>query len=146
MDAGAGVALVAGASRGVGRGVASELSRRGWRVYGTGRSIEGAKLPDAVRRVRCDHTVPSEVAALFEVVEGEAGRLDVLVNSVWGGYERMVEDGEFTWPRPFWRQPTWRWDAMMEAGVRAAYTTSQGAARLMAPAGRGLIVHLSHWA
>lgn len=146
MDGGRRVALVAGASRGVGRGVAAELSRRGWHVFGTGRSIEGAELPDAVDRVRCDHTVGSEVAALFRTVEKEAGRLDVLVNSVWGGYERMVEDGDFTWPHPFWKQPPWRWEAMMEAGVRAAFTTSQEAARRMVPAGRGLIVLLSHWA
>jgi len=65
---------------------------------------------------------------------------------VWGGYERMMENGRFTWPLPFWEQPLWRWNAMMDAGVRAAYVASHHAARLMVPAQRGLIVHLSHWA
>jgi dehydrogenase/reductase SDR family member 1 len=86
------------------------------------------------------------VARVFERIGNEHGRLDVLVNGVWGGYEQMVEDGQFTWPRPFWEQPIGRWDAMMNAGVRAGYLASQHAARMMVPAQRGLIVHLSHWA
>jgi len=57
--------------------------------------------------------------------------LDILANNVWGGYENMVENGEFTWKQPFWKQPIWRWEAMFEAGVRAHYITSQLAARLM---------------
>jgi NAD(P)-dependent dehydrogenase (short-subunit alcohol dehydrogenase family) len=68
------------------------------------------------------------------------------VNVAWGGYERMVEDGRFTFGAPFWEQPAWRWDAMMTAGVRAAFVASQHAARLMVPARRGLIVHVSFWA
>ena len=79
-------------------------------------------------------------------IDGEAGRLDVLVNSVWGGYERMVEDGRFTWPAPFWEQSRWRWDAMISAGVRAAFVASQFAAERMVHARRGLIVHISSWA
>lgn len=58
----------------------------------------------------------------------------------------MVEDGTFTWMLPFWQQPLWRWDAMMNAGVRAGYVASAHAGRLMVPARQGLIVHLSHWA
>jgi NAD(P)-dependent dehydrogenase (short-subunit alcohol dehydrogenase family) len=76
----------------------------------------------------------------------EQGRLDVLVNNVWGGYERRVEDGEFTWMRPFWEQPLWRWDAMFEAGVRAHYVASVYAARLMVAQRGGLIVNVSFWA
>jgi NAD(P)-dependent dehydrogenase (short-subunit alcohol dehydrogenase family) len=72
--------------------------------------------------------------------------LDVLVNNAWGGYERMVEDGRFTWPARFWDQPRWRWDAMMDVGVRAAFVASQLAARVMVPARGGLIVNVSHWA
>ena len=68
------------------------------------------------------------------------------MNNAWGGYERMVEDGRFTWPAPFWEQPDWRWDAMMNAGVRAAFVASQHAARRMLEQGRGLIVNVSHWA
>jgi len=58
----------------------------------------------------------------------------------------MVEDGQFTWPAPFWLQPLWRWEAMVAVGVRGAFVASQHAARLMVPARQGLIVHLSSWA
>jgi NAD(P)-dependent dehydrogenase (short-subunit alcohol dehydrogenase family) len=68
------------------------------------------------------------------------------VNSAWGGYERMVENGRFTWGVPFWEQPRWRWDAMLGAGVRAAFVASQLAARSMIDARGGLIVNISHWA
>ncbi len=85
-------------------------------------------------------------AEVFERIQAAAGRLDILVNVAWGGYERMVEDGKFTWAVPFWEQPAWRWDAMMTAGVRAAYVASQHAARMMVPARRGLIVNISFWA
>jgi len=146
LDSAQRVALVAGASRGVGRGVAVSLKQAGYVVYATGRSILEADLPPETRRIACDHTDDGQVRALFETIDAEEGRIDVLVNSVWGGYERMVEHGEFTWPAPFWEQPSWRWDAMMTAGVRAAFVTSQHAARMMIEAGRGLIVHLSYWA
>ncbi|MGE5721623.1 MAG: SDR family NAD(P)-dependent oxidoreductase [Sphingomonadales bacterium] len=76
----------------------------------------------------------------------ECGRLDVLVNSVWGGYDRMTEDGRFTWNLPVWDQPVWRWDAMFAAGVRAAYLASQHGARTMVPQRSGLIVNISFWA
>ena len=140
------VALVTGASRGVGRGIAAALAHAGATVYATGRSVERADVPDTVRRVACDHTDDMAVERLFERIRAEAGRLEILVNSAWGGYERMVEVGRFTWALPFWEQPRWRWDAMMTAGVRAAFVASQLAARLMVPAGRGLIVNVSHWA
>jgi NAD(P)-dependent dehydrogenase (short-subunit alcohol dehydrogenase family) len=94
----------------------------------------------------CDHSDEDAVARMFAEVVREAGRVDVLVNGVGGGYERMVEDGRFTWGDPFWLQPGWRWDAMMGAGVKAAFVASQHAASSMVAAGRGLIVHLSHWA
>jgi len=76
----------------------------------------------------------------------EGGRLDVLVNNVWGGYENMIENGEFTWGLPFWRQPLKRWDSMFAAGVRASYVASCHAARVMVPARHGLIVNISFWA
>jgi dehydrogenase/reductase SDR family member 1 len=136
------VALVAGASRGVGRGVATALAHAGATVYATGRTVADAELPPAVVRVPCDHTDDDAVAQVFARLRAEHARLDVLVNSVWGGYERMVENGRFTWALPFWEQPRWRWDAMMGAGVRAAFVASQEAARLMVPAGRGLIVNV----
>ena len=52
----------------------------------------------------------------------------------------------FTWPLPFWDQPAWRWDSMMDTGPRAAFVASAQAARQMVPAGRGLIVNISVWA
>ena len=140
------VAIVTGASRGVGRGVAAALDDAGMRVYATGRSIDRATLPDRVLRVACDHTDDDAVEQLFARAERESGGIDVLVNNAWGGYERMVEDGRFTWALPFWEQPRWRWDAMITAGVRAAFVASQLAARLMVKARRGLIVNISHWA
>jgi NAD(P)-dependent dehydrogenase (short-subunit alcohol dehydrogenase family) len=79
-------------------------------------------------------------------VLAEAGQLDVLVNSVWGGYERMIEGGAFTWSKPFWEQPLWRWDSMFNAGVRASYHASQLAAKSMIGRQRGLIVNISFWA
>jgi NAD(P)-dependent dehydrogenase (short-subunit alcohol dehydrogenase family) len=57
----------------------------------------------------------------------------------------MMEAGEFTWSRPFWQQPRWRWDAMFQAGVRAHYVASQFAAEMMVKNQSGLIVNLSFW-
>jgi NAD(P)-dependent dehydrogenase (short-subunit alcohol dehydrogenase family) len=138
-------ALVTGASRGVGRGVAIALAEAGYRVFATGRTVAGADLPEAVVRLPCDHLDDIQTAAAFAAATAD-GRLDVLVNSAWGGYEGMVEDGAFTWPAPFWRQPMRRWTAMMDAGVRAAFVASAHAARLMTARGSGLIVNISFWA
>ena len=140
------VALVTGASRGVGRGVALALHEAGASVWATGRTIASADLPRGVTRVSCDHMSDSDTAAAFQKLAAAEGRLDVLVNNAWGGYERMVDGGRFTWGDPFWEQPAWRWDAMLGAGARAAFVASAHAARLMVPARRGLIVNVSHWA
>jgi dehydrogenase/reductase SDR family protein 1 len=140
------VALVTGASRGVGRGVAAALADAGARVFATGRTIEPSTLPAGVTAIRCDHTDDAAVEAAFREIDEHAGRLDILVNSAWGGYERMIEDGRFTWSTPFWEQPLWRWDSMMTAGVRGAYVASQHAARRMVPNRHGLIVHISSFA
>src|SRR5689334_3627788 len=102
------VALVTGASRGVGRGVATGLASAGARVFATGRTIESADLPPNVERITCDHTDDRAVEAVFQHIAQRAGRLDILVNNAWGGYERMVEDGKFTFIAPFWQQPAWR--------------------------------------
>jgi dehydrogenase/reductase SDR family protein 1 len=136
-------ALVTGASRGVGRGAAIGLAECGFKVFATGRAIADADLPGAVTRVVCDHLQDQETARAFAQV---ADGLDVLVNSSWGGYERMSEDGRFTWPLPFWEQPAHRWTGMMDAGVRAAFVAASHAARIMVPHKRGLIVNISHWA
>ena len=142
------VALVTGASRGVGKGVAVELAQAGATVYATGRTVgeESFGAGERIVPVGCDHTRDAEVEETFRRINGEQGRLDVLVNSVWGGYENMVEGGEFTWPRPFWEQPLWRWDAMFAAGVRAYYVAAAHAARTMVARRGGLIVNVSFWA
>jgi dehydrogenase/reductase SDR family member 1 len=140
------IALVTGASRGVGRGIATGLAHGGATVYATGRSVATSTLDPGIIRVTCDHTDDGNVDRLFERIAAEQRRLDILVNCAWGGYERMVEDGRFTWPARFWEQPRWRWSAMIDAGVRAAFVASQHAARLMVPARGGLIVNISHWA
>ena len=58
----------------------------------------------------------------------------------------MIEEGQFTWPFPFWKQPLWRWDSMFTAGVRASYVASSYAARMMIAQRGGLIVNISFWA
>jgi len=135
-------ALVTGASRGVGRGIAIALAADGFTVYATGRTIASADLPAGIIRLTCDHTDDAETARVFEQLPG----LDLLVNCAWGGYERMVENGAFTWSVPFWQQPLHRWTSMMDAGVRAAFVASSHAAPAMVKQGRGLIVNISFWA
>jgi NAD(P)-dependent dehydrogenase (short-subunit alcohol dehydrogenase family) len=130
----------------VGRGVAIGLAAAEFRVFATGRSVANADLSGDIVRIPCDHLRDEETAAAFARVEAEGGSLDVLVNSAWGGYERMVEDGNFTWPAPFWEQPAHRWTSMMDAGVRAAFVAASHAARMMISKGRGLIVNISFWA
>ena len=81
----------------------------------------------------------------FARIHSDQGRLDILANSVWGGYEQMVENGEFTWTRPFWQQPIFRWDAMFSAGVRTYFVASRFAAQQMVQLRSGLIVNVSFW-
>lgn len=158
------IAVVTGASRGVGRGIALGLGEAGATVYVTGRSAEEGQgregLPGTVFQtahdvtaqggvgiaVQCDHRQDAEVEALFRRVVAEQGRLDILVNNVWDGYQRMVENGQFTWVHPFWQQPIWRWDAMFHGGVRAHFVASHFAAQQMVQQKSGLIVNISFWA
>ena len=97
------VALVAGATRGCGRAIAIELGALGATVYGSGRSTRAGRsvmdrpetIEDTAERVtaaggagiaaRCDHSVPADVEALTDRIRADHGRLDVLVNDVWGG-------------------------------------------------------------
>lgn len=139
------IALVTGASRGVGKGVAEGLAHAGARVVAVARTATASTFGAQLTAVDCDLTDDTGVAALFQRTQATHGPVDMLVNAAWGGYERMVEHGRFTFGDPFWEQPAWRWDAMMTAGVRAAFVASQHAARLMVPRRRGLIVNISFW-
>jgi NAD(P)-dependent dehydrogenase (short-subunit alcohol dehydrogenase family) len=155
------IALVTGASRGGGRGIALALGEAGATVYVTGRSVAGnstrpdlpgttitATAEQVTARggrgiaVQCDHTADDQVEALFERIEQEQGRLDLLVNNIWGGYENYNAE---TFDNPFWEQPLWRWDKMFTAGVRAHFTASRLAAPLMIARRRGLIINTTAW-
>jgi dehydrogenase/reductase SDR family member 1 len=140
------VAVVTGGTKGVGRGIALELARAGARVYVTGRSADESASGNGITPIRCDHRNDAQADAAFARVTREAGGVDILANSVWGGYDNMMEGGQFTWPKPFWEQPLWRWDEMFRGGVRAHYRASQLAAPSMIARKRGLIVNISHWA
>ena len=113
------VALVTGASKGVGKGVAEGLTEAGATVHITGRSLEPGRDGNLVRH-RVNHAIDAETEAVVADVIAAEGRLDILVNNAWPGYERMVEGDRFTWVDPLWDQPMWRWDAMMNVATRAA--------------------------
>ena len=153
------VVVVTGASRGGGRGIALVFGEEGATVYVTGRStggeatrsdLSGTTIDDTAEQVTarggvgipvpCDHTNDAQVEAAFERVKSEQGRLDILVNNVWGGYEDFED-----WDKPFWEQPLWRWEKMFTAGVRAHYTASHYGAPLMVSNGQGLIVNTTFW-
>ena len=93
----------------------------------------------------CDHTDDASVERVFADLLSAEGRLDVLVNAVWGGYERFVGVGELSFG-PFWEQPLALWDSMHARGVRAGYVSSCLAARAMVERGGGLIVCISSFA
>jgi len=158
------VALVTGASRGVGKGVALGLGEAGATVYLTGRTVEEGQaaslLPGTLQAaaeqvthlggqgvaVRCDHTRDEETARVFEQIRAEQGRLDILVNNVWGGYEHFSDGTQFWLEKGFWDMPLARWDKMFDAGVRAHFACSALAAPLMIAQRCGLIVNISFFA
>jgi NAD(P)-dependent dehydrogenase (short-subunit alcohol dehydrogenase family) len=164
------VAVVTGASRGAGRGIALELGAAGATVYVTGRStreqpaqtygqllslsdmqaVPGSidDTADELTRmggrgiaVQCDHTREEEVAALFARVECEADRIDLLVNNAWGGHETF--NGVFE--APFWEHPLSNWDSMFDRGVRNHLVASRCAAPLMVQQKKGLILTTTFW-
>jgi len=157
------VALVTGASRGIGRGVAIALGKASWTVYLTGRTTEeGATslpLPGSLQStahaideaggkaipIRCDHRDDDQVRDVIERIARERVHLDLLVNGVWGGYERFVADAPPNFG-PFWEQPLDLWDSMQAAGLRSAYVASSLCAPLMLDSPGGLIVCLSSFA
>lgn len=155
------VALVTGASRGVGRGVALGLGEAGATVYITGRTTQEGEtvtsLPGTIQQtasqvtelggqgiaLQCDHRNDADVEAVFARITAEQGHLDILVNNVWGGYEHYFDGTPFWNERGFWTVPLSRWDAMFTAGVRAHYVASVLAAPLMLARKNGLIVMIS---
>ena len=142
------VAVVTGASRGVGKGIALALGAAGAEVWVTGRSTveeTAAEVTDRGGRgvaARTDHRDDAQVEALFERVRRDAGRLDLVVANAWGGYEGHDHQ---TFAAPFWEQPLSRWESMFEAGLRMQFTTARFAAPLMLEQSSGLIVLTGGW-
>jgi dehydrogenase/reductase SDR family member 1 len=147
------VAVVTGASRGIGKGCALELGAAGATVYVTGRTVSEGEHPlpgtvgataqeiDALGghgvAVALDHRDDAAVAALFDRIDAEHGRLDVLVNNAF-----IVTDS-LTSGKKFWELPISDWDDMLDVGTRSAFVASWYAAQRMVPAGEGLIVNIS---
>jgi NAD(P)-dependent dehydrogenase (short-subunit alcohol dehydrogenase family) len=150
------VALVTGASRGCGRGVALALGEQGATVYVTGRSMRGR--PSTLDRpgtvdetaelvtarggtgiaIRCDHTDDEQTEVVFDRIKQDQGRLDLLVNNAWSGYEIGPDPALRFW------EIEWRhWDLMFTGGLRATAFASRLAAPMMIEAGHGLIVNMT---
>ncbi|MFG1934017.1 SDR family NAD(P)-dependent oxidoreductase [Mycobacterium sp. NPDC048908] len=128
------VALVTGASRGAGRGIAAALVADGWLVYLTGRTATDPG--DGGIAVPVDHTDDRAVGELFERIEAESGRLDLLVNNA-----AAIHD-DLTNPKPFWRKSLELGD-VLDVGLRSAYVAAWHAAPLLVRQDRGLIVFTS---
>jgi NAD(P)-dependent dehydrogenase (short-subunit alcohol dehydrogenase family) len=146
------VAVVTGASRGIGKGIALALAAEGATVYVTGRTVTPGSYPlpgtvgetavEVDRRggkgiaVQVDHAQDDQVAALFDRVRREQGRLDLLVNNAFS----LPED--LTTPQPFWEKPLSNWE-MVDVGVRSNFVAAWHAAKIMVPQKSGLIVATS---
>ena len=146
------VAVVTGASRGIGKGIAWALAEQGATVYVTGRTVTPGSysLPGTVgetaaecdRRggkgiaVQVDHADDEQVAALFERVKKDSGRLDILVNNAFSLPEDLTE------PKGFWEKPLSNWE-MIDVGVRSNFTAAWHAAQIMVPQKSGLIAAIS---
>jgi NAD(P)-dependent dehydrogenase (short-subunit alcohol dehydrogenase family) len=153
------IAVVAGASRGCGRGIAVALGEQAATVYVTGRTVRGGPMPidgaagtieetaeEVTRRggvgipVRVDSTNAVEVKAFFDRLRADHGCLDVFVSAVWGGNAYFADP---TWKQPFWELPAEFWDHFMGAGPQAFWIGAREAAALMAEQHSGLIVAIS---
>jgi NAD(P)-dependent dehydrogenase (short-subunit alcohol dehydrogenase family) len=128
------VAVVTGASRGAGRGIATALLEAGWRVYLTGRTI--TDTGDGGIAVAVDHRDDDQVAALFGRVAKECGTLDLLVNNAAAIHDELIS------PKPFWERPLGLGD-VLDVGLRSAYVASWHAAPLMVANERALIAFTS---
>lgn len=146
------VAVVTGASRGIGKGIALALAEEGATVYVTGRTVTPGSYPlpgtvgetavEVDRRggrgiaVQVDHASDAQVAALFQRVKDEQGRLDILVNNAFSLPEDLTEPGSF------WEKPLSNWE-MVDVGVRSNFVAAWHAAQIMAPQRSGLLVATS---
>ncbi|MEU8899694.1 SDR family NAD(P)-dependent oxidoreductase [Nocardia sp. NPDC048505] len=145
------IAVVTGASRGIGKGIALELGAAGATVYVTGRTSAAGRLPGTVAEtaaqieelggtgipVICDHRDDEAVQQLFEQVRKEHGELDVLVNNVYNSPAAARWLG-----KPFWEVPPKAWDETFDVGVRSHYAAAYFAADLLIEAD-GLLVNIS---
>jgi dehydrogenase/reductase SDR family member 1 len=151
------VALVTGASRGIGRGIAFELGMQGATVYLTGRTTAADHRGDGPRRtdtiddaaeevttlggtaiaLRCDHRVDDDVRAVIDRITKDQGRLDILVNNASGNAESDTKG------KRFWEVPLQSWDDLVDVGLRSNFTASALAAPLLIAQGSGLIVNVS---
>jgi len=151
------VAVVLGASRGIGKGVAIEAALAGAVVYVTGRTAGMARkgedappgsLDETVAdisaaggtavSVRCDATDDADLAALYARVESERGRLDLLVHSAFNSTAFASTPGQLSWDLP-----TTLWDELVRVGSRSAYMSAVRAAPALIATGGGLVVHVS---
>lgn len=140
------VAIVTGSSKGVGRGTARALGSKNFTVYLTGRSIEGLEAGAAEIEerggkavvVQCDHREDEQVKALFERVERDAGRLDLLVNNAASVHEDLTKPG------PFWEKSLNLID-MVQIGLRSDYVAAYYGAPLMIRTGKSLIANISFY-
>ncbi|HEV8261236.1 MAG TPA: SDR family NAD(P)-dependent oxidoreductase [Burkholderiales bacterium] len=146
------VAVVTGASRGMGKGIALALAEEAATVYVTGRTVTLGSFPlpgtigetaaEVDRRggkgiaVRVDHADDEQVCGLFEQVKREQGRLDILVNNA------LAIPDELTQPGSFWEKPISNWE-MIDVGVRSNFVAAWHAAQIMVPQKSGLIVAIS---
>ena len=155
------VTLVTGASRGIGKGVAHALGEAGATVYITGRTEDlshaTVPLPGTIHEtaalvtqaggrgiaVRCDHRDDDQVRAVFDRIQAEQGRLDLLVNNAWSGYQAKQSSKKSGFHTAFWKLPPTFWDTMFTVGVRSHYVTSGYAAARMVQQEAGLIIHLT---
>jgi dehydrogenase/reductase SDR family member 1 len=149
------VAVVTGASRGLGKGIALGLGEAGAIVYVTGRSTGASEtsLPGTIEAtateisrlggegiaVRCDHRIDSDVEAVFNRVRREHGRLDLLVNNAFASPEQRVLWGG----RRFWELPIALWDDLVDVGLRSHFVASRYAAPIMIEQGHGLIINVA---
>ncbi len=148
------LALVTGASQGVGRGILEGLCEAGYRVFFTGRdaerlvrtSEEAGKLGGEPMARVVDHRDDQAVDTLFDEIAQESEPLSILANCCWAGYENMMEGDRFAWVDPFWQLSRTRWDEMFTSGVRAGFIAAQRAVPLMLDAPSALIVNLSSFA